>query len=404
MVASLVCFDHTHDAHLFKASHDGTLFQVCGLLDGSGDTFSLMNVKFVRQFPVPLVALDEGSILFKHAPPTWSSLYEVVELCAGFGGICQGMATSGFHPVAAVDQNERILKLYDVQNQTELIGGDVCKLSTLAKVWERAKGAGVVAAGFACQPFSRLGDQLGGCDARAQCLTGILATAFYMRAQVVILECVQPAVGNSFVEAEIGRFLELSGYHCSQCDLHLQDLWPCRRSRAWWVITSPMIGKVPLVSWPRMTSISKVRQIIFDVLPWDVNDEKALSLNERELDFFGAHDNSFQRYLLNFETCAPCALHSWGSQVVGCECGCRVRGLSESRLRDKGLFGCIVRSCQTEFHDSCLRHLHPNEVLMLCAFDPLIDFGCNPRLTLAAAGQMASPLLQWMIKSKRSGY
>ena len=80
---------------------------------------------------------------------------------------------------------------------------------------------------------------------------------FTLRAQVVILECVQPAVGNSFVEAEIGRFLELSGYHCSQCDLHLQDLWPCRRSRAWWVITSPMIGKVPLVSWPRMTSISK---------------------------------------------------------------------------------------------------------------------------------------------------
>ena len=140
-----------------------------------------------------------------------------------------------------------------------------------------------------------------------------------------------------------------------------------------------------------MKSISKVRHVIPAIHPWDINDEKALALNARELDVFGAHDNTFQRFLLNFEACAPCALHSWGSQVVGCECGCRLKGLSETRLATKGLFGCLVRSCQTEFHDSLLRHVHPNEVLGLCAFDPMIDFGSNPRLTLAAAGQMASP-------------
>ena len=124
----------------------------------------------------------------------------------------------------------------------------------------------------------------------------------------------------------------------------------------------------------------------------DANDEDLLALKTLELEAFGGFDDSFHRFVLNFESHAPCALHSWGSQLVGCECGCRTSGLSEHRLREKGLFGCLIKSCQTDLKNSLLRHLHPNEVMMLCAFDPMIDFGCNPRLTLAAAGQMASPL------------
>ena len=124
----------------------------------------------------------------------------------------------------------------------------------------------------------------------------------------------------------------------------------------------------------------------------DANDEDLLALKTLELEAFGGFDDSFHRFVLNFESHAPRALHSWGSQLVGCECGCRTNGLSEHRLREKGLFGCLIKSCQTDLKNSLLRHLHPNEVMMLCAFDPMIDFGCNPRLTLAAAGQMASPL------------
>ena len=110
-----------------------------------------------------------------------------------------------------------------------------------------------------------------------------------------------------------------------------------------------------------------------------------------ERNAFGVDDNNFARYLLNHEGCAPCALHSWGSQLVACECGCRASGLSWKRLEEKGLFGLLVRSTA----DCCyqeIRHIHPNECLALLGFDPIIDFGSNPRLTLAAAGQMASPL------------
>ena len=66
---------------------------------------------------------------------------------------------------------------------------------------------------------------------------GILACAFYLHVQAVVLECVLLAAQNSFVVNEIKRFLDVTGYHCTHCELHLHDVWPMRRSRAWWLLT-----------------------------------------------------------------------------------------------------------------------------------------------------------------------
>ena len=392
VVADLKCWDPCHECHRFRACHNGIDFVATGLLGGEGERFSLINAEFRRQFPIPCLGIDEHTTVMKHQIPSWDSLFQVIELCAGFGGVAQGLSTSGFHTVLAVDSNPKMTQLYQLQSNAEVITGDVNDVSTLLKIWDVAMGANTIAAGYACQPFSRLGDQRGGEDQRALCLKGILAVAYYMQAQAIVLECVQPAAQHSYVVGELNRFLEMTGFQCSQCDLHLSDVWPCRRSRAWWLITSPLLGKIPVFPWPRMHAVTKVRQLIPKIQPWDLSDEKALTLLPVELAAFGANDDTFHRYLLNFEAHAPCALHSWGSQLLACECGCRLNGLSEHRLRDKGLFGCLVRSCETDFHSSTLRHLHPNEVMHLCAFDPLVDFGPNPRLTLAAAGQMASPL------------
>ena len=61
-----------------------------------------------------------------------------------------------------------------------------------------------------------------------------------------------------------------------------------------------------------------------------------------------------------------------------------------AELPKKGLFGLLVRSTSDAFYHE-LRHIHPNECLALQGFDPVIDFGNQTRLTLAAVGQMASP-------------
>ena len=392
LVASLQCWDSNHDAHLLISKHEGAKFHLTGLLEGIGSTFSLVNAQFRKQFPLPWLVLDEQSHVFRHDPPSWHTIHEVIELCSGFGGMHQGMSAVGFRPVAAVDMNERMLGLYGMQCGAERIVGDVTQVDTLVKLWSVSKGAGTLAAGFACQPYSMLGDQRGEMDPRSSCLTGVLSIAFLLQVQAVVLECVQPAAGNVFVQSEIQRFLDATGYSLSQCDLRLDDIWPARRNRAWWLITSSFIGSIPLTAWPRMQVVTKVRQLIPLVQPWDSKDEDDLSLNEIEKKAFGVENDSFCRYLLNFESVAPCALHSWGSQVVGCSCGCGKFGLSEHRLKEKGLFGCLLQSCPTEMKPMVLRHAHPNEVMMMCGFDPMIDFGPSPRLTLSAAGQMASPL------------
>ena len=392
LVARLKCWDPSHEAHWLSSNHDGVSFLACGLLDGSGDTYSLLNAEFRRQFPVPLVCLDEKSHVFKHYRPTWESMNEVVEMCAGFGGMTQGLVAAGFTSVAVVDFNDRMMNLFGKQCEADQVVGDVNQLETLVAVQKISRGAGVLAAGFACQPFSKLGDERGGMDDRALCLRGILASAYYLQVQAVVLECVQPATLNTFVEQEIQHFQKISGFHISQHDLHLQDIWPARRSRAWWLLSSPMLGKIPLYGWPKMGIVSKVRHLIPYIQPWDPADEDDLALTAIEFSAFGCDQEIGNKYMLNIEGCAPCALHSWGSQLHACRCGCRPAGLSEHRLREKGLFGCLVRSCPTETKESLIRHIHPNEVMMLCGYDPIIDFGDDPRLTLAAAGQMASPL------------
>ena len=129
-------------------------------------------------------------------------------MCSGFGGVSQGLTACGFHPVVAVDFNDKMCTLYQRQCAIETIVGDVTSVETVCKIWHYAKGAGSLAGGFSCQPFSRLGDQLGGLDPRALSLRGILETAFYTEVQILVLECVAPAASNAFVKSEIQKFLD----------------------------------------------------------------------------------------------------------------------------------------------------------------------------------------------------
>ena len=375
-----------------ESCFDKVTFRLQGLLNGSFEKFGLMNVRFQQQYPSPILVLEDDSHVFQHCSPTWSSLRDTIDLCSGFGGFCQGSTASGFYTRVAVDFNDRMLELFSKQCNSEVILGDVCLLSTMVKVWDVAKGAGTLTAGFSCQPYSLLGDRKGALDCRSSCLTGVLSIAYFTGVHAVALECVSPAAENDFVKREIERFTAATGFHCIMKELCLQDIWPCRRSRAWWLLTSPMIGPVQVDPLPRSLAVSKVSHVISQILPWDKHDEVTLELSLLERQAFGADSDQYTKYLLNFEGQAPCALHAWGSQVCPCECGCRNAGLSSRRIVEKGLFGLLIQSAPDEFGTCVLRHAHPNEVMGLNGYDPVVDFGQNVRLTLAAAGQLASPL------------
>ena len=390
VVSYLRCLDPDHEAHLFQSIPDDVMFHVSGLIEGNGDVYTFLNASMVKSFPKPVLMVDSDTRILQHSQPSWTTMCEVIELCSGFGGMSQGYAACGFSPVLAVDFNEKMTSLYRKQCEVTTLNADVSKAESIAKIWHLSKGASTIVAGYACQPFSMLGDRLGEFDARAMSLRGVLAIAFYTRAQAIVLECVIPASKNNWVKSEIQKFVDATGFHLSQSELHLSDIWPSRRSRAWWILTAPWLGPVPLPAWPKLATVQKVNQVIPRILAWAPEDEAKLVLNAMERLAFGVDDNTCAKYLLNMEGCAPCALHSWGSQMLPCECGCRASGLSLKRLEEKGLFGLLVRSASDAFSHEC-RHIHPNECLALQGFDPTIDFGENPRLTLSAAGQMASP-------------
>ena len=142
LVGQLKCWDSAHDAHLFNSLSDGISFLAVGLIDGSNDSYTLMNALMKSQHPRPILVIDEETRVFRHEPPSWDSICAVIELCSGFGGMAQGISACGFHSVVAVDFNEKMCQLYERQSDIPTIAGDVNDLETVCKVWHVAKGAG----------------------------------------------------------------------------------------------------------------------------------------------------------------------------------------------------------------------------------------------------------------------
>eukprot|EP00435_Cladocopium_sp_Y103_P007530 s1093_g2.t1 len=388
--ADVLCFDPAHENHLCSAVPCGTKFGFRGLLSGDSHSFSALNAIMCKQFPTPLLVSDDQSRIFGISKPSWETLHSVIDACSGFGGLTQGAIAMGFHPVVAVDQNERMISLYKAHLNVDTIVGNIGENDTIRNIAACAHGAASMTAGFNCQPFSALGDGRGGNDPRAASLTGVLRAAFYLGIQILFLECVEPAGDNAFVTGEIERFLKSTGFICSRVNLALQKVWPSRRNRAWWLISSPMIGQVPLFDWGSCKDVTTVGHVIPRITCWDQSDELALQLNAEELDAFGVNDGSVTRFLLNLAGHSPCALHAWGSQLHPCPCGCRSCALSAHRLQSKGLYGLLVK-CLSPDGSVTFRHAHPNEVMALQCMDPVLDFGPQVKLTLSAAGQIASP-------------
>ena len=89
------------------------------------------------------------------------------------------------------------------------------------------------------------------------------------------------------------------------------------------------------------------------------------------------------------------ALHSCGSQLGPCPCGCRLHAFTEERLTKGGLQGLLVRlagfaKCGHILYPS-YRHVHPDELALLNGMLPGYEWE-NPKMALCALGQLASPL------------
>ena len=400
-VGKMLVFDIAHSAHRMEMVPSGQIFCFDGMLDYGHDTYTLLDVRLDQLYPTPQVSLGSlGKTMF-HDVPTWENLHAIVELCSGFGGLGQGATACGFHPQVAIDTNQRFLDLYASHTDLRCIQGDIADPAVWYETWKTHKGAMPATAGISCQPYSSLGDGRGQADSRSKSLPAALSYAHHCRCPFLLLECVEPAANNAYVQEQISTFTKVTGFHCSQIVQRLEDVWPCRRSRRWCLLTSPVLGHISLEVPPKLNEVSRLEQLISDIRPWHSDDEHMLLLNETELTWFGVRTGHESKHVINLKGIAPTSLHAYGSQLHACACGCRSGPLSDFRLREKGIFGLLV-PVPDDLGNKTYRHVHPNELQCANGYDPITCLGPNVKLSLNAVGQIASPLQSCWVFSQIS--
>ena len=277
--------------------------------------------------------------------------------------------------------------------------------TTVIEVATLAPDAKLMAGGVACQPFSRLGDRKEQSDSRSESFPAFLRMLFWLQISIGVMECTSEVLSSHWAQGLLNAFADSTGSNCTQQILHLHRCWPAYRTRWWAVITQMGIPVMSLEDLPDISFTPGIVHLIPRMLPMPDDELAQLELDGYELRHFHSCKKGVQSCIV--EKCRPMATatHSWGSQVVGCLCGCRSGGFSTERLTNQGLHGavCVLPGYEKLNGEevSRLRHLHPQEVALLCGLVPswVPPSDHTPlRLDLAGVGQLASPLQSgWVV-------
>ena len=346
--------------------------------------------------PIPTFHVLPETTVIQHGPAKSTDLRQVVELCAGIGVMTFGLKEAGFVTKVACEVREPFVRVYNhLHPEVDIVHGDICEPSCIREIVLRSPRSCTVVAGFNCQPYSRAGSMLGSADPRSASLRGVLWIGFLLRSPMFILECVVEASQNRHVLEELKTFSGQCGFHCSDVVLKLHEVWPTRRDRWWVVLSAKSLGKVQLNSFPWIMPQKLTKHVLPHPLAISSDDHDELVLSEPELERFIQFQPDLSSMFPPQGGFCPTLLHSLGSQVVGCSCGCRDGGFSDQTLA-KGLFGILFPTRQSvtigDHVVPAVRHPHPDEVAILSAM-PFPETWPGPlRAVLAGIGQQANPL------------
>ena len=327
------------------------------------------------------------SRFFLHSAFQAKEVLRIKEACAGLGAMGQGGLFLGFSLVSQCEQQQRTATVAQGISGLPVVCLDVGTDEAIIRMWDDAPGDCVFISGFSCQPYSKLGDQKGGEDSRSSALTGSLRAAFLLQASAIILECVEPASSDSFVQQSLREFAQGTGFHVSQTVLRLHEVWSARRTRWWAILTSPDVGPVPLTPWRPHGAWHAVEDVV-DTFNVSSREAEQLELSRGEVAGFVAF-RPMSDYLVRRNQPLPTALHSWGSPLSPCPCKCRPFPFSQDRLRKSGICSVVVPFLEEAER---FRYPSPSEVALLNGLSPSLNFGDDSRLGLALVGQLASPL------------
>lgn len=345
----------------------------------------------------------------KHRSPVPADLGFVHDTCCGLGGFATGLdflhnacGVPG-QVVTAVDLCPLAMSAYCRNHNAFPISGDVCSQDTIFQMHAQQIKVGaqpLLVGGFPCQPLSRQGAQKRQLDERSQVLKALLRAAFWLQASGVCLECVPEAITDVGTQEALAEFAQLMNFSIKV--LHLQHVWPARRSR-WFAVLVPNLPGFQFPPMPCLSPAPTVGDLIpFNLWPvWNDCDEQQLKWTDLESQVYKnpIYGNPDRR--VDLSQPLPTALHSWGSALYKCPCGCRQQGFSPGVLRAKGLRGIEILS---GLWPHLSRHIHPRELQFLLGFPPLQEILSDCRAQLCLYGNSVSPVqVIWVLSTLHQG-
>lgn len=321
------------------------------------------------------------------------NMFTYKEMTAGIGGIGIGAQHLGMQCLGTLDFNDMACQNLDANKMYPVIKGDVLSAHDRSCLHACHDGQrGWLFSGFPCQPLSVQGDAGGSNDARSRAFHGVIKGAWEQQVGGLLLECVPGAMTASYVQQELQQFCWSMGMELQQRVLHLHATWPCRRTR-WWAMLVPTKYTVEsLMPLPQGDTMPALHHIIDRWPCWPEQDEAALALSDEEIQVFHNPLYGDDVRHLRMNQVAPCLLHSYGSVLHACPCGCR-GPFNVLRLQRDGVRGFYVLG-----HQGQPRYLHVNEAAYLCSLRPSMTFPAGPRDSLCLVGQCAAPIQSlWML-------
>ena len=408
LVANIVSFGEDGLSALVVLFPCSTKARVVGLslMDGSVDSISVFAAKYIGHLGIPTFDVGGDSKVMTFPKPTFNDLLGLVETCAGMGFATEGFEQAGFRPKVANELRSPLAASYQQMHpDVHVVLGDVNLPQTIWAMWEGSKKAFPLFAGFSCQPFSKGGSQKGGDDSRASSSPATIKAAFMLRAPVIVLECVKDASQNNFVLQILQDFCSQCRFHRTEVVLALEQCWAGKRERWWTVMSTQFLGPIKIRPFPEIPFPNKLKQIHPNVTLSN-SDILQLELTKDEYELILQYVGDPRTMLPQWGFKAPTALHSWGSQLTSCPCGCRDMGFSHQTL-SKGIYGKLLELQGTiEINGKQLprlRHPHPIEVAVWNCLTPKESWPSNLKLLLCGLGQMAIPLqASWVACQIRS--
>eukprot|EP00435_Cladocopium_sp_Y103_P032649 s829_g8.t1 len=315
------------------------------------------------------------------------------EVTSGIGGIGMAGTFLGMRCLGMLDINSMVCETLEANGHFGVIKGDVLSAQDRYCLHQLHDGhRGWVFSGFPCQPLSSQGDQRGEHDSRTEVFKSMVKLAWEQQAGGLLLECVPAALHAPHVQRELRKLCWSLGMELHQRVLHLNAVWPSRRSR-WWAMLVPVTYQLSDISnMPSVTPSPQVQHVFARWPLWPDDEEKELELSDEEYTMFQDKMYGDDVRHLRMDMPAPCLLHSYGSVLQECPCGCRGK-FSWNRLQRDGIRGFFVIG-----KSGRARYLHVAEAAYLCTISPGMHFPYGPRKSLCLIGQCAAPLQAlWML-------